>query len=121
MDGHVALDALAVILRWLGADQRGVILGQPVGHLALRRHHGGLQGAQVPPSRSSTSQAALLGARPVVVGSELWHVVLDGDFAWGGVVKLYGEGGVTLSYRADSTVGSEHSYSDVMLCFSDSK
>lgn len=35
MDRHVALDALAVIFSGLAAHHSGVVLGQPIGHLAL--------------------------------------------------------------------------------------
>lgn len=104
MDRHIAFNALAVILRRLTSHQRGVILGQPIGHLALRSYHCGLQRAQVPPSGSSASCSALLGARSVVVRRELWHMVFNGDFPRGSVVKLDGEGGMTLSCGADNAV-----------------
>lgn len=104
MNRHVAFNALAVILRWLTSHQRGVILGQPIGHLALRSYHRGLQRAQVPPSGSSASCSAFLGARSVVVRRELWHMVFNGDFPRGSIVKLDGEGGMTLSCGADNAV-----------------
>lgn len=104
MHRHVALDALAVIFGGLAAHHGGVVLGQPIGHLALRRHHGSLQRAQVPPSRAAAARSALPGARSVVVRRELGHVVFDGDFPRRSVVKLYGEGGVTLSCGADLQV-----------------
>lgn len=104
MDRHVAFNALAVILCRLTSHQRGVILGQPIGHLALRSYHRGLQRAQVPPSRSSASCSTLLGARSVVVRRELRHMVFNGDFPRRSIVKLDGEGGMTLSCGADNAV-----------------
>lgn len=112
MDRHVAFDALAVVLRWLAAHQSGVVLGQPISHLALRCHHSRLKCAQVPPSSAATSCSTFLGARSVVVRCELWHMVFNCDFPWRSVVKLYGEGGVTLSCGKDIAV--------LLLCQSES-
>lgn len=115
---HVALDALAVVLCGLAPHQRGVVLGQPISHFALRGHHGGLQRAQVPPAHSGSAHSALLGARSVVVRRELGHVVLDGDFSRGSVVELDGEGGVALSCgrhtRTRCSLAPSHSFTSVL-------
>ena len=106
VDGHVALDALAVLLGGLSAHHGGVVLRQPISHLALRGHHSHLKGAQVAPAPPAAPRAALLGAGGAgVVRRAPGHVVFDGHLPRGGAVELYGEGGVALSCGAEVVIG----------------
>lgn len=89
MNGHVALHAFPVLLRYnVFQRQRQLVLGQPVGNFDLSGDHGRLQRAQLLPYRSFGAGFGF--------GCHLSSPILGGRFASSSGVKLDGEGGVAV-------------------------